>query len=630
MIEQKIKECKLFLMAITPNSVEKGNYVITTEYPLAKKEEKDIIPIEMLKTDEAILSECYLDMPMCISKEDEKLNQLIAENFLPMENSPKLDFLIGLEYLYGENREINHDIAVELITNAAEQNEIDAVKKLKNVYYYGQAVPQDFGEAIRWQRKLVDILEKKYRKEKQLETMDKLLTEYLELGEILENLHKNLEAKRNYEKAKSLAKEVLKRSTANILNSYIQIELKYIALSAMQTKNKNEQLKLEKEYSELVVLCEKLLKLNSDVTTLHNVMCVYIYRAQLRYEMGKDKKANEDFTKAERLNFFMKKFVEEETYFQNEIGILLRKGDLNISYGEYEQAERDFCKAIELCQEWIKVNRSEEALRNLSISYEYLGDFYRDCKQEENARTKALEYFEKSIEITKELNENGETFLGLMDLSSGYRRIGGIKELFGCIDDAMEYYEDSAKILERLEAQDSSAEIKLLLASAFDDMGDIHTTKLDICIREKKDSESNMHFNEALKYFQKAKYIREKVIEKENATDYLKRELQLSYDKLGRLYMRTEHDKECFKYFDMELQLCHELVAAAPDNRAYQYELFVAYIRFGETYINMLQDSTNAKKYFQKALDLAEKLGQNRTAEMEEKVQKLKMLMVDL
>ena len=166
----------LFALAVTPNLLEAGNYVMRIEYPLAHERQKqqgdlEIVPVEMYeidrgdpRTDRQKLRDVYEGIP---TVQDEhraaEMNAALLaalERIARKENdgSARHRFFIGLAYLNGIDVEIDHGRALELIRSAAEDEApcFDATEKLVDMYRTGDGVALDMGEAIRWQRKLCD------------------------------------------------------------------------------------------------------------------------------------------------------------------------------------------------------------------------------------------------------------------------------------------------------------------------------------------------------------------------------------------------------------------------------------------------------------------------------------------
>ena len=58
-IEEALKKSSLFSLVVTPNLVNEKNYVMEIEYPMAQKNHKTILPIEMVATEHDALKQYY-------------------------------------------------------------------------------------------------------------------------------------------------------------------------------------------------------------------------------------------------------------------------------------------------------------------------------------------------------------------------------------------------------------------------------------------------------------------------------------------------------------------------------------------------------------------------------------------
>ncbi len=169
-IADAMKKCDLFAMAVTPSLLEPDNYVMTTEYPEAKKTDKIILPVEMVETDKSALKTAFPDIGDCAQAwegeafADMLLRAVKQVAVLENDRSPEHNFFIGLAYLNGIDVEVDRDRALSLITGAAEHNLPEAMKKLVHMYRRGDGVSRDYRAAVRWQMRLTDYREQRFRK----------------------------------------------------------------------------------------------------------------------------------------------------------------------------------------------------------------------------------------------------------------------------------------------------------------------------------------------------------------------------------------------------------------------------------------------------------------------------------
>lgn len=175
-IRDALQKSGLFALAVTPNLLEPGNYVMREEFPRARDRRKakgdlEIVPVEMYETEQGDerteqlkMKTVYRDIPP-IQDEHKKAEMNAAflealERISRKENdgSARHRFFIGLAYLCGIDVEIDRGRALELLKSAATDPEpcFDATEKLVDMYRNGDGVARDMGSAVLWQRRLCD------------------------------------------------------------------------------------------------------------------------------------------------------------------------------------------------------------------------------------------------------------------------------------------------------------------------------------------------------------------------------------------------------------------------------------------------------------------------------------------
>lgn len=159
-IADALQKSQLFVLAVTPNVVNEINYIMTTEYSMARGANKPILPVELVPTDGGMLRAAYEGIPACTDAYDaQALADALAAKLghvLPRESrrDPQHDFYIGLAYLNGIDVEVNRERALALITGAANTGLIEAMQKVRDMYMQGDGVRADVKTAGTWTGKL--------------------------------------------------------------------------------------------------------------------------------------------------------------------------------------------------------------------------------------------------------------------------------------------------------------------------------------------------------------------------------------------------------------------------------------------------------------------------------------------
>ncbi|MDO5479778.1 MAG: hypothetical protein Q4G23_11520, partial [Clostridia bacterium] len=207
-IEKALRNGKLFIMAVTPNTVEDGNYIITTEYPMAISENKTIIPFEMIKTDRNELEKRFKNIPECVDGNDgktvfdtiiKKLGEMPAK-----EKNAEQEYLLGRAYLSGIDVEVDTERGIKLLESAAARGSIRAACQLSFMYLTGNGVEYSLEKSSRWSEREIEILKDKYSETRELEEYLFFVDAYISCaGCITQHIN-------NYEKARGLLFDAIK------------------------------------------------------------------------------------------------------------------------------------------------------------------------------------------------------------------------------------------------------------------------------------------------------------------------------------------------------------------------------------------------------------------------------------
>ncbi|MBR3919222.1 MAG: toll/interleukin-1 receptor domain-containing protein, partial [Clostridia bacterium] len=397
-IKAALEKSKLFVLTVTPNLINEKNYVMTTEYPMAKKSNKPILPAEMTPTDKAELEEKYPEIPSVTdAHDDSELSKALMEavkNLAIRENdTPEHNFFIGLAYLGGVDVEVDHAKALSLITSSAEDGVKEAIKKLVSMYRTGEGVARDYEMAIEWQRKLVTMFKQEYEKSPSEDSADTYFWAMNSLGGFIYEL-------RNIEKAKS-----------------VYAKMHEFSVSAL------------KKYPESRVL-------KRDLSVSYN-------------NLGAICKAEGNLTKAKE---YYEKSLKIREILAKETNTVEARRDLSVSYnnlgyifreeGNLTKAKEYYEKSLKIREILAKETNTVEARRDLSVSYVKLGEIY----QAEGNLAMAKEYYEKSLKIAESLAKETNTVEARRNLSVSYVKLGEIYQAEGNLAMAKEYYEKSLKI----------------------------------------------------------------------------------------------------------------------------------------------------------------------------------------
>ena len=168
-IAQNLKDSQLFAMIVTPNLVNEDNYVKDQEYPMAKKRHKPVLPIQFESTDADVLRSGYPEIPDCLDPADtagveSSLNHALSALIRRCNDTDPIHcYHIGLAYLTGTDVEVDHALALKLITQAAESGLEEAMEKLIHMYRFGNGVTPDPEQVVHWVHRLVDLTRSRHQ-----------------------------------------------------------------------------------------------------------------------------------------------------------------------------------------------------------------------------------------------------------------------------------------------------------------------------------------------------------------------------------------------------------------------------------------------------------------------------------
>ena len=220
-ISAAMQKSELFALAVTPNLVNEKNYVMTVEYPEAKKASKTILPVIMKPTRRWQLKWHYKNIPDPIDIRDASGLSEALENALrgiairKNDGDPEHNFFIGLAYLSGIDVETDHAYALTLIEGAANAELPEAMEKLVTMYRTGEGVARDYNKAIAWQTKLVAYRKAQYEQTREAYDAYRYIVDIWDLGDYIYELRQLTEAHAVYTEMSRACEEMDTRFATN-------------------------------------------------------------------------------------------------------------------------------------------------------------------------------------------------------------------------------------------------------------------------------------------------------------------------------------------------------------------------------------------------------------------------------
>lgn len=436
-IGEKLQTSDLFVMVVTPNLLEKDNYVRTVEYVEAVKERKKIFPVEMVKTESAELQQAFENIPECVDSEsgaifDKQLYESLMDSLGPVDmSSPEKNYYIGLAYLDGVDVEVNAERALELISKAAEGGYVDAYEKLVVMYREGKGVKRNLAVSVDWQKRLIQRLQRTYRTAPSKLIKNKLFNALFEIVETYER--EDL-----IEQAEQYIYDM-----AELLDDY-------------------------NEYEDLIIYSRLLLKLGN-----------------VELQKGKVKDAREYYYKSIEIRQQIVEMVEDESERLESIrdisAVYMNLGDLERTVHNFPHAQEYYARAGEIRQELISnsVSGSLQKLkfrRDLAVTYDRMGSLLEQAasggdSDADKCIARAYQFYLKGLEEKIKIDDEMKTEQSSDELATAYLSLARLEVRYGISPDTEKYVQNAIKIREELAQKRGSRHDKLRLARAIEIKG---------------------------------------------------------------------------------------------------------------------------------------------------------------
>ena len=475
-IRKMLEKSDLFTLVVTPNLVNESNYVMTTEYPVAVKQEKPVLPVEMEKTDRRQLEEHYEAIPPCVRGEEnevfwnalmEKLRKIaVSAN----DKNPAHNYLIGLAYLNGIDVEVDMERALELITEAAEAEVPEAISQLIAMYETGKGTERDYRKGIEWRKKEVALLRKRYESEPDWDNAWELICKLWDLGDALYAVRSLNFAEEVYLEMSRLAEKY----TASGNKKFLRILFVSYDKLGNITRMDRKLAEAKEYYKKGLAISKELARETETVDSDLDQILSYsklgdiakmegnIVRARKYYENGLA--IGERHPKANRT-------VDMHRYLS---GFYCKLGDIAKEEGNLAGARECYENCISISRTLEGWDKTEELPRILYVCNDGLGDIAKAEKDLVGAQ----KYYEECLSISNKLAEKTEKVEPRNDLAMSYSNLGDVARERGNLIEAEKYYKKALEIREALANETDSIQEYRHLATSLFNSGVLYYTSL--------------------------------------------------------------------------------------------------------------------------------------------------------
>lgn len=612
-IKLALQKSDIFVLTLTPNVVNEQNYIINVEYPLAKKENKPIIPIELVEIDKNKTKEVFEDIPLIISVNDEQklyesFIELVKKIAITSNDSPLHNYFIGLAYLSGIDVEIDHQKGFEMIYDSASKGLIEAIDKLIDMYLNGIGTKRSFEHAMIWQKKKIELFETN-----KLEHIKELLESYIECGDYYFEMLNN-ESVKYYLKAEELALSNTDNQEKLILiysklgdfykNEYnLNIALDFYKKSYEYTikycpfdqdKISDSYYKLAKGYSSLenyeksieyyekaLVIKEKIYKETSEDDIAQELSDVYLGIGFAYFSIGEIDKAEIYYSKGRSLSAKLCWKPNGIEYASTNINAEILLARLYVFKGEKTRAQAKFEYARMMCN---------GVLQNkgiLSYSLQLISAL-QGLRAMTSDKNKAKEYLLDAIKIGEYLEKTCDT-------------LKVHRKLHECYITIMRYYDDVDTCLRY------HILAKKLLQKMIDSVGENEILEEQILNKEAIGhlQFKNRRFNNALKtYIDTEKIYSRLIIKSPSIINYYSYSIGLGY--IAETYYQLNDDQNCLNYYLKQYEIMKNIYSTS-DSMNYKKALASICKKISYMYF-IKNDDINSIKYMEEAINILEEV----------------------
>lgn len=515
-IAAAMEKSELFALVITPSLLEEPNYVMTTEYPAAREQDKKILPVMLSPTDSDQMKKHYEGIPEAVDPSDREtladaLRTALA-NVARQENDaePQHVFFIGLAYLAGIDVEVDHERAVEMITFAAEQELPEAIEKLVSMHRTGEGVKRSYETAIVWQRKLVDLRKREFEQEQSEKNGSAWISELWQLGDFLFELGQTSEAEAAYQGQLAASEQYAQLFDTTASKKYLSGSYNKLGgmceahgnLSGARTYYEKSVGLMEKldatqavlndlshDYTRLGTICqmqgdlasartyfnrsvfigEFLAKGTDSVGVLRNLSLGYVLLGGLYQMQELDDNA---FACYEKSRVICETLAERTGSVRAQMDLVTAcnsLGQICRMRGEIFDAKKWYEKSIAISKPLVEEQMLLEAMRDLMIAYGGIGAICARVKAFSDAKA----YYENALSISKQLAERVDTVEAQRDLAISYEQLGRVCDQQGDYQGAKSYYEPTLSIRQHISQQTNSVVAQRDLSDSYISLGDI-------------------------------------------------------------------------------------------------------------------------------------------------------------
>ena len=352
-------------------------------------------------------------------------------------------------------------------------------------------------------------------------------------------------------------------------------------------------------YKEFMRIAEARASVFSSDDVLRDLALAWSNLGEMDYKAGSLDSAKESHTKAFNIRKSLAEKQPDNVEIQCDLAdSYLSLGDIDRDKGNSKEAKERYSEMLNISEKF-KATLDKRVLRNLSISYERLGN-----REKAVGNTSATrEWFEKSLEIDKLAVEiMPDNVKALRGLSVSYELLGNLERNIGHIVEARAWYEKALEIDQQLaEQMPESVQAQRNLSFSYRDLGSLE--------------QDSGNADVARMWYEKALDIRQQLADKMPESVDAQQNLSSAYTNFGRLEKDIGNTVAARAWFEKALKIDQRLAEMMSADVNAQSNLKGSYMDLGDLEGNA-GNANAAREWFEKGLEitlwLADKIPEDR------------------
>lgn len=476
-IEEALEKSDLFVLTVTPNLINEMNYVMTIEYPEAKRKGKPILPVELVPTDKKILLEKYEDIPNPTDAyNDTELKEALLESIKKMkvrnhDISSEHNFFIGLAYLDGIDVEVNYERAVSLISSSAQDGLVQAMGKMVDIYRNGKGVKRDYIKAIEWQKKKIEQMMRNIEACADQSNFS-VFNEMLLLGDYYKEISDYKKAEEEYKRAYEFASQPYKYELSYkvpVENRICECEAngKLMDLLLLQEKTVPHAKSYCRHYIDGY---EKLFNETKDERFAEKIAYGCMRLGDAYYKNFEYEKARPYYERCDKYAKF--RYYEAGDLFARQLilGSYIGRGNLEIENANYGQAEAYYMRALSFASNIDKEESTFQTVDDLVACSNALSKAYLL----EKSGFLACMYSSRALKYAEKMFNDFNTYYAKNKLAECYYQYARCLIMDKRYDEARAILKKTRLINDELLLEGESPQIKMRDSDIYECWGEIY------------------------------------------------------------------------------------------------------------------------------------------------------------